>query len=272
MTWFKVDDSFHSHPKSAAVSLAAIGLWTVAGSWCGTHLTDGFVPAHMIPILARGETKLADELVVAGLWTKSRKGFQFHEWSERNPEANDVKALRAKRAAAGHKGGVASGKTRSKNEALASPLLKQNRTPDPTRPDLKSQSQNQGQKLGVATRTPPKRGTRIPADFDVTDEMKTWATTNTPNVAGWRETQKFINYWQAKSGAGATKLDWPATWRNWMLKAAEQAPNGRASPGLVAHNGLMLKPETIAGLEQIERMKALDEAQATRRPQLGGTG
>lgn len=76
-----------------------------------------------------------------------------------------------------------------------------------------------------------KRGTRIPADFKVTPEMVTWAREKCPHVDGKRETEKFINYWQAKSGKDATKLDWAATWKNWMLNAAERAPHGRASPG-----------------------------------------
>jgi hypothetical protein len=54
--------------------------------------------------------------------------------------------------------------------------------------------------------------------------MVTWARDRVPNVDGRIETEKFINYWQSKSGKDATKLDWVATWRNWMLTAAERAP------------------------------------------------
>lgn len=74
-----------------------------------------------------------------------------------------------------------------------------------------------------------KRGTRIPADFAVTPDMITWARENAPNVDGQRETQKFINYWQGISGAKGVKLDWVATWRNWMLNAAERAPKAKPS-------------------------------------------
>lgn len=53
--------------------------------------------------------------------------------------------------------------------------------------------------------------------------MAQWARENVPELIrrgrGKRETDKFINYWQGKSGKDATKHDWPATWRNWMLKA-----------------------------------------------------
>jgi hypothetical protein len=59
--------------------------------------------------------------------------------------------------------------------------------------------------------------------------MVAWARANCPNVDGQRETVKFINYWQAKSGKDAVKVDWVATWRNWMLNAAERAAP-KASP------------------------------------------
>lgn len=71
---------------------------------------------------------------------------------------------------------------------------------------------------------PRKRGKRIPDDFRVTPDMVDWARERCPHVDGRVETEKFINYWRAKSGRDATKLDWVATWRNWMLNAAERAP------------------------------------------------
>jgi hypothetical protein len=30
---------------------------------------------------------------------------------------------------------------------------------------------------------------------------------------------QFVDYWIARPGAGGTKLDWPATWRNWCRRA-----------------------------------------------------
>lgn len=107
MTWFKVDDTLHSHPKAAAASLAALGLWTVAGSWSGNHLTDGFVPDHMIPLLSRGQSELARELVAAGLWRRARGGYQFHQWAAdedgtpRNPTRSEATAGRKKMASGG---------------------------------------------------------------------------------------------------------------------------------------------------------------------------
>jgi len=64
--------------------------------------------------------------------------------------------------------------------------------------------------------------------------MAQWARENVPELIqqgrAKRETDKFVNYWQAKSGKDAAKHDWQATWRNWMLNAEERPAGARASP------------------------------------------
>lgn len=99
--WFKVDDSLHSHPKAMAASLEALGFWSVCGSWSGDHLTDGFVPDHVILTLSRGKAQLADELVAVGLWRRAKGGYRFHQWTERNPTKSDVAAAVEKKATGG---------------------------------------------------------------------------------------------------------------------------------------------------------------------------
>src|SRR5574342_230321 len=101
MSWFPVDDRFHSHPKAAAASLAAIGLWTLAGSWVSDHLQDGNVPDHMVSSLSRGATGLADELVSVGLWRRTKAGYRFHQWHERNRTRSDVLSVQEKKSIGG---------------------------------------------------------------------------------------------------------------------------------------------------------------------------
>jgi hypothetical protein len=91
--------------------------------------------------------------------------------------------------------------------------------------------------------------------------MIEWARKNTPKV-GTRETEAFVDYWRGIPGAKGLKLDWLATWRNWMRRAEGDAvkANSRASPRpLVEHNGLRLKPETVANLEGRARWEAADQ-------------
>lgn len=75
---------------------------------------------------------------------------------------------------------------------------------------------------GRPARRPPRRGTRIPADFAITDSMTAWAAEKIPpGIDLLEETQRFRDYWTAIPGTRGVKLDWEATWRNWMRKAAE---------------------------------------------------
>lgn len=75
---------------------------------------------------------------------------------------------------------------------------------------------------GRPARRPPRRGTRIPEGFAITDSMAAWAAEKIPSdVDLLEETQRFRDYWTAIPGTRGVKLDWEATWRNWMRKAAE---------------------------------------------------
>lgn len=90
MPWFRVDDGFHSHPKTLSTSLSARGLWVTAGSWSSAHLTNGVVRPQDLAALG-GTPELAAELVSAGLWEKRRGGgWKFHDWSCKNPTREAV--------------------------------------------------------------------------------------------------------------------------------------------------------------------------------------
>ncbi len=71
---------------------------------------------------------------------------------------------------------------------------------------------------------PAKRRHRIPEPFIVDASMREWLKSNPDfdRSIDWRaETAKFADHFR---GSGATKLDWVATWRNWMRRASETAP------------------------------------------------
>ena len=65
----------------------------------------------------------------------------------------------------------------------------------------------------------PPKGSRLPEPFLLTKEMRDYAFEKRPTLDVSEETEKFCNYWRSKTGRDATKLDWPATWRNWILNA-----------------------------------------------------
>lgn len=93
MTWFKVDDRFHSHPKVLGLSLAAAGLWVRAGSWCAAHETDGKLNRALLRTF-NAPPRLAWELVAAGLWREESDGFSFKNWSEFQPTSAQIELRR----------------------------------------------------------------------------------------------------------------------------------------------------------------------------------
>jgi hypothetical protein len=70
--------------------------------------------------------------------------------------------------------------------------------------------------------SPPRtvRGSRLPPDWMPTDTDVAYAEQH--GVDWRRAAERFRNHWTAKAGKGGVMLDWAATWRNWVLRDAEQ--------------------------------------------------
>lgn len=90
--------------------------------------------------------------------------------------------------------------------------------------------------LPLSKENPPKggqkKGSLLPSDWELPDDWRSWAKSNTPLTAEQisREAATFRDHWHSMPGAKARKADWFATWRNWCRRAEQLAPKSRASP------------------------------------------
>lgn len=101
MTWFKIDDGFHSHPKVLRLLTEfprqygnALALWLRCGSHVANYQQDGYIPATTAKLLCnepRAIRKLACCLVVVGLWEECDGGWRFKDWLDYNPSAEEQK-------------------------------------------------------------------------------------------------------------------------------------------------------------------------------------
>jgi hypothetical protein len=66
-----------------------------------------------------------------------------------------------------------------------------------------------------------KRGLRLPEDWRPSDEARAFAVSELGNSGAKHEFEKFCDHFRARAGPNGRKLDWDATWRNWVRKAAE---------------------------------------------------
>jgi hypothetical protein len=226
MAWFKVDDGFFSSRKVLMIPRAmrakCLGIWVQAGTWSAKELTDGHVPGYVLDELG-GIPEERDELIRVGLWLPDGEdGIYFHDWLDFQPSREETlvkrESVQKARSASGRAGGLKSAELRrSKSEAngkqnssktQANP--NQNPTPDPTRPDPLSKDR--------------ESASRIPSNFALTEAMTLWATGKGLTIDVVRETEKFVDYWTAESGARASKRDWVAAWRGWMNRAQDYRP------------------------------------------------
>lgn len=81
-----------------------------------------------------------------------------------------------------------------------------------------------------------KRGTRLQGDWKVSDaEIEFAVAEGMARNRAVAEADKFRDYWVSKPGQAGVKLDWQATWRNWIRNSMK---NSQAPPpnqlGIVA--------------------------------------
>ena len=103
----------------------------------------------------------------------------------------------------------------------------------------------------VAAAPTPKRGTRLPTDWQPARSEANIAAEkgHTPEFLTGQLLQ-FRDYWTAKAGANGTKLDWDATWRNWIRRSHEFAP---AKP---------TRPRTAGSLTEAEWQQMIERSPA----------
>jgi hypothetical protein len=75
------------------------------------------------------------------------------------------------------------------------------------------------------TKGSSRKGTRLPPDWKPTDHEWQEAVRSIGRQQAECESAKFRDYWIAKPGKDGHKLDWDATWRNWVRKASERSSN-----------------------------------------------
>jgi hypothetical protein len=73
-----------------------------------------------------------------------------------------------------------------------------------------------------------RRGSRVTIPFAISEEMRAWGKSETPDIDLDKATTEFVDYWRAVPGQKGCKLDWVATWRNRMREVQARAkPRGK---------------------------------------------
>lgn len=231
MTWFRVDDSFGTHPKVMAIPRAkrksVVGLWSLAGSWCAQQLTDGAFAAYMLDEWAGTRTE-AQLLVDVGLWERTDEGYVFHDWTDWNPSREQVLTKRKADAARQQRG--RDRQRRNRGEPAVTPQLSSvsrrdtprdteescgtsHGGPDPTRPDPTEVPDGTSSPSGSAGKPRP-RSNQLPDDWQPHDNHRSFATGHDLDLA--TESAQFVDHHKAR---GTRMVDWDRAFWTWLRNA-----------------------------------------------------
>ena len=92
------------------------------------------------------------------------------------------------------------------------------------------------------------KGTRLPKDWQPTAEFIDFCKQERPDLNVQMVVNEFRDYWVSKAGADGVKLDWLATWRNWVRRQREQKPVVKESFGWRNDDAQVLKIASQLGI------------------------
>lgn len=76
------------------------------------------------------------------------------------------------------------------------------------------------------------RASRLPADWTPDQGEIDFCKSERPDLNPRAVAEQFRDYWVAQPGAKGRKLDWSATWRNWVRNQRGDTMNGHASDSI----------------------------------------
>jgi uncharacterized protein YdaU (DUF1376 family) len=145
--------------------------------------------------------KLAVDVVLGEFWIEGEHGWHNKRVEEELAKAR-TKSEKARDSASARWNANAS-PAHSERNANAS-----NSHSDGNAPNNQEPRTN---KRGEAT-----RGTRLPPDWRPSELLSAWAGKERPDLDVDAVAAKFRDHWAAKPGKAGLKLDWDATFRNWV--------------------------------------------------------
>ena len=117
--------------------------------------------------------------------------------------------------------------------------------------------------------TTAKTATRLPDDWVLPMSWGEWAQSERPDMTTVdvrKEAEVFADFWHAKAGADAKKLDWQATWRNWIRRCDGRKPAARSTFGQQQNTG-----ETAYQRSMRERAQEVVPSIARQAPEASPT-
>lgn len=209
--------------------------------YCRQNGTDGVFPVAAIKILTNildpEEDAALTYLFESGMWINHPGGMaEVRDYLDHQTPSEEMKSKSdsARKAARARW---------SKNAERNAERINDVQCREEERREEESNTSPNGE-VGASSEAPAhskeeKRASRIKADWMPSQEIIDTLKAEYPNLDYRAEHQNFIDYWIAKPGQAALKLDWDATWRRWMRKAGKEQAEKASRPPYRNQNQIM---------------------------------
>jgi len=248
MKWFRFYSDALDDPKVQRLPGDLFKAWV--NILCLASRSEGVLPSmeDMTFGLRLSETEVTAilaALTARGLLDEEDGNVSPHNWKHRQYKSDDVTArVRSHR----DNRNVSVTPDETFHETLSeTPQIQRQNTETETEAYTEKIASTDTESVGVAgggadapaPAQPAKRssasvskGTRLPEGWQPTREDVEAMRSECPGVDLRRATAMFRDYWVSQAGAKGLKLDWSATWRNWVRRDFGSSASGpsRASP------------------------------------------
>jgi hypothetical protein len=285
MTWARLDDRLHAHPKAIKAGLEAMGVWVMALSYCAAYGTDGRVDRDAVERICGSRKvfeRVTKRLEACGLWERDEtgSGFRIHDFLDYNPSRSDVEKENenkrkggiegARRRWAGHRS--ADGITHDRTHGTRQPPANGGRdAPVPSRPDPERESPpTPRHKPPDRERPEPGRPTLAPTPRLIDPALKISAEQRAnAEILGLQkidgEWTKFVGHHRSR---GTLSCDFGGEWDKWAVNARNYQATDRAreaSRGPMTGSGpIGRQPDPPEAVEARQRARDHEHAKLRR--------
>ena len=121
---------------------------------------------------------------------------------------------------------------------------------------LPTQSERNAIPIHQDTNTPihqgrATRGSRLPSDWKPDAELAEWSKAERPDLNLRKVLEEFRDYWTSVAGSKGVKLNWDATWRNWVRSQKAEKQTFAQQAADVARTTVPAPANQDAALKQI---------------------
>jgi hypothetical protein len=204
MNWFRMYSETLNDPKVQSLSGDEFKAWVNLLCLASQNNSEGFsekTAAFALRLPEKKAWKIIKLFLHIGLLDITESGLKPHNWAIRqykSDTSND--RVRRHRERAGNAAG--------------------NVTVTPPETDTDTDTERRSKKNTA-------RGSRLPHGWTPDDSLFAWAANLRRDLSIENSVDSFRDYWTAQPGQRGVKLDWNATFRNWIRRESSNAKTGK---------------------------------------------